>query len=425
MKKILKKNEKKNEKKKESPKKEKVVRKEEEKLEKRIGWKLERRKLSELKPHSKNPRQFTEKGMKDLESSIDSIGFAQPINVNKEGTILSGHARVLKLQEMGYDEVDVYVPDRTLTPKQEEEILVRMNANTAGQFDYDKLANEFELPELKDWGLELPDIEELEPQETVGDDEVPEEPIKPITVRGDLYELGKHRLLCGDSTMIDDVEKLMDGKKADMIFTDPPYGMNLDTNFQEIHKKATTGKNHRAVLNDDKPFDPNCIFAIQAKERLIWGADYFADKLPSGGSWYVWDKVCGKFEDRIGNEFELLWSERPHKRLILHHEWVGYNGLNNEKEDLKRREHPNQKPLRLLIEVLQLFSDSETIIDLFLGSGSTLIACEKTKRICYGMELDEKYCDVIVKRYIQFCETNNIKPSVKRNGEDCLQEFKQ
>ena len=128
---------------------------------KRITWKIEKRKLADLKPHPKNPRQFTEKGLKDLENSINSIGFMQPININQDCTILSGHGRALKLKEMGETEVDVYVPDRMLTPKQEEEVLVRANANTAGKWDWDLLANNFELEEINEWGLEVPDIENM------------------------------------------------------------------------------------------------------------------------------------------------------------------------------------------------------------------------------------------------------------------------
>ena len=128
---------------------------------KRITWKIEKRKLADLKPHSKNPRQFTEKGLKDLENSINSIGFMQPININQDCTILSGHGRTLKLKEMGETEVDVYVPDRMLTPKQEEEVLVRANANTAGKWDWDLLANNFEIEEINEWGLEVPDVENM------------------------------------------------------------------------------------------------------------------------------------------------------------------------------------------------------------------------------------------------------------------------
>jgi hypothetical protein len=131
-------------------------------MQKRITWKLEKRKLIDLKPHPKNPRQFTEKGMKDLENSINSIGFMQPININQDGTILSGHARAMKLKELGDSEVDVYVPDRMLTPKQEEEVLVRANANTAGQWDFDILANQFEDFELKEWGMDIPQVSNVD-----------------------------------------------------------------------------------------------------------------------------------------------------------------------------------------------------------------------------------------------------------------------
>lgn len=128
-------------------------------MSKRIKWHIEKRKIEELKPHEKNPRSFTKKGMQDLESSINSIGFMQPVNINQDGTILSGHARVMKLKEMGEVELDVYIPDRLLTPKQEEEVLIRANANTAGEWDYDILANEFEVSEIEEWGLDIPDLD--------------------------------------------------------------------------------------------------------------------------------------------------------------------------------------------------------------------------------------------------------------------------
>jgi hypothetical protein len=127
----------------------------------KISWNLEKRNINDLIPHEKNPRIFTEKGLKDLEKSFKKIGMAQPININQDGTILSGHARITKLKELGETEIDVYVPSKALSEKEQEEVLIRMNANTAGQWDYDKLANEFELPELNEWGLEIPDSPSL------------------------------------------------------------------------------------------------------------------------------------------------------------------------------------------------------------------------------------------------------------------------
>jgi hypothetical protein len=135
-------------------------------MDKRIQWHIERRKLASLKPYDKNPRIITEVGLNQLRESFDEIGFAQPINVNTDGTILSGHARYLQLEQEGAKEVDVYVPDRTLTPKQEEAVIVRMNKNVAGKWDFDILANQFEIADLKDWGFsdsDFPDV--LEPEE--------------------------------------------------------------------------------------------------------------------------------------------------------------------------------------------------------------------------------------------------------------------
>lgn len=131
----------------------------------KIEWTLEKRKINDLIPHKKNPRSFTKKGMIDLEKSIKSVGFMQPVNINQNNTILSGHARVLKLKEMGNAEIDVYVPNKLLTKEQEEEILIRANANTAGEWDWDLLANEWDFKDLDNWGLNVPVIDNQEEKE--------------------------------------------------------------------------------------------------------------------------------------------------------------------------------------------------------------------------------------------------------------------
>jgi len=236
---------------------------------KRITWKIEKRKLADLKPHPKNPRQFTEKGMKDLENSINSIGFMQPININQDGTILSGHARTLKLKEMGETEVDVYVPDRLLTPKQEEEVLVRANANTAGQWDFDILANQFDIDEITDWGLEVPNLEIEEELQTKEDDFDEEPPVNPKTVLGDLYEIGEHRLLCGDSTCSDTVAKLMNGELADICHTDPPYNINYEGGSKKREK----------IANDKLDDFPQFLYDVYTTISTV---------LKKGGAIYVW-----------------------------------------------------------------------------------------------------------------------------------------
>jgi DNA modification methylase len=390
-------------------------------MQKRITWKIEKRKLADLKPHSKNPRVFTDKGMKDLENSINSIGFMQPININQDGTILSGHARAMKLKELGDTEVDVYVPDRMLTPKQEEEVLVRANANTAGQWDWDLLANNFELEEINEWGLEVPDMnittEELEAKE---DDFDGEPPAEPITVLGDLYEIGEHRLLCGDSTCSDSVAKLMDGKKADMVFTDPPYGIKVvksemvGANFG-IAKK---GKYSQIIADDTtetaKKFYNTCI-SLGMNNFIIWGGNYFTDFLPFSDGWLIWNKRAGTDIRNTFADGEMAWCSFHTPIRIYDQLW---NGMIREGEKDKRV-HPTQKPIRMLSEIIRDHIRENLIFDGFLGSGSILVASHQLKRKCYGMELDPKYCDVIIRRMIK------LDPSltITRNGEDCKNEF--
>jgi len=193
-----------------------------------ISWKTETRQVSSLKDYDKNPRRITEKGLSDLKSSMEKLGYIDPIAINLDGTIIGGHARKKTLKSLKLKEVDVRVPDRLLTDEEVQEAIVRLNKNIAGEWDFDKLANNFNTEDLLEWGF-TPEELSISQDPMVGltdEDAVPEAPTEPQTVLGDVWLLGNHRLLCGDSTQIDAVEKLMDGQKADMVFTDPPYGMS-------------------------------------------------------------------------------------------------------------------------------------------------------------------------------------------------------
>jgi DNA modification methylase len=301
-----------------------------------------------------------------------------------------------------------------LTEQQKDEFIVKDNVGF-GEWDWDSLANEWDTDKLQDWGLDLPldvSVQELEAEED--DFSVPEGGIETDIVLGDLFEIGEHRLLCGDSTDSDQVAKLMNGQKADMVFTDPPYGMNLDTNYADIYKNSIANvKNQDRIIGDDKDFNFIDFYALfeYVKEQFWWGADYYQNQLPSNGGIFVWDKVCESMEGRIGNEFELCWSKQRHKKEIIHIKWAGFLGL--QKEDGKRQ-HPTQKPIRLCESFISRFSkESNLLIDPFLGSGSTMVAAHQLKRKCYGMELDPKYCQVIIDRM------KKLDPSleIKRNGE--------
>jgi DNA modification methylase len=209
----------------------------------------------------------------------------------------------------------------------------------------------------------------------------------------------RHRILCGDSTDENDVAKLMAGEKADMVFTDPPYGMNLDTDY--VVSEKVKGNNYKEVIGDQSYFDPRYILEIfkEVNEVFIWGADYFHDSLPRSGSFVVWDKRNDELSEAIGNDFELCWSKRHHKRLVYRKLWSGFTA----KEKNEKRVHPTQKPIQLAEWFFDKWGrDKNLIVDLFLGSGSTLIACEKTGRRLFGMELDEHYMSVIIKRFEEY-----------------------
>ena len=158
-------------------------------MKKEIVWHVEKRKVAELKPHPDNARIFTEKGMQDLKRSINSIGMAQPINITPDGVVLSGHARLMALQEKGVEEVDVYIPNRELTAKEQQEVLIRMNANIAGIFDWDKAANIFEMDDLTDWGCEIPDLKvEDEDDDTKEDEKIIDKKLLKCPVCGHINE---------------------------------------------------------------------------------------------------------------------------------------------------------------------------------------------------------------------------------------------
>ncbi len=367
--------------------------------------------INKLKPATYNPRQISTKQYKDLKQSIEKFGLVDPIITNKDFTIIGGHQRYKICKELKHKQIDCVVLD--LSKEEERELNIRLNKNT-GEFDMDILANEFDIDNLVDWGFKHIDLDINIDKITEGnteDDHIPE--VKESRVKlGDVWQLGKHRLMCGDSTKESDVDKLMNGEKADMVFTDPPYGMNLDTDYTDMNSKfkgSKGGNKYNKVIGDNNDFKPELITTIfknfdYCKEVFIWGADYFAEYIENknNGSWIVWDKRLDESADKMyGSCFEMCWSKNKHKREIARIKWAGIFGM--EKEHDKKRVHPTQKPMLLTEWFFNKWGKGLSIIvDLYLGSGSTLIACEKTNRICYGMELDTKYCDVIIERWEQF-----------------------
>ena len=378
-----------------------------------------------------NPRQWTRDDVERLARSIEEtpeLLDARPLITIPHGgrqVVLGGNLRLAALKRLGRKEAPVYVlPEDTPSDKLRE-IVVKDNG-AFGSWDFDMLANEWDDLPLLDWGVPSWDVEDKPEPLNVEEDDFDEEKDE-IHVRckpGDVWQLGDHRLMCGDSTDLETVKRLMGGALADMVFTDPPYGMFLDTDFSTIkgslksigRKNSTQGNKYEKVIGDNEDFSPRLIETIfesfgYCKEMFLFGADYYAEIIPdkNQGSWLCWDKRKESQADAIGSEFELIWSKKKHKRRMLRHDWFGFLS-SQDQEDARSRVHPTQKPISLLVDIMsQWGNDSRVIADLYGGSGSTMMACEQLGKTCYMMELDPHYCDVIIARWEKLTGREAIK----------------
>ena len=375
--------------------------------------KTEKVKIGKIKNNPNNPRLIKDDKFKKLVKSIKEFPEMleiRPIVVDKDNIVLGGNMRLRACQEAGLKEVHIIQADK-LTEKQQREFIIKDNVGF-GEWDWDDLANEWDTEELEDWGLDLPldlSVEELEAEED--DYEMPDE-IKTDIVLGDLIEIGEHRLLCGDSTCSDTVAKLMNGEKADMVFTDPPYNINYG-NIKHPKFKVRDIENDNMNKNDFKSFVQSFVSNI---------------KLFCDGIVYCWS---GQGEDgRI--MFTVLDENLHHSTTIIWNKdqftlgrgkyqnkyepcWFGWvdsgKAFTNDRTltnvwDFKRPQrsdlHPTMKPIELCENALNHASKKgNKVLDLFLGSGSTMVAAHQLKRKCYGMELDPKYCQVIVDRMLK------------------------
>jgi DNA modification methylase len=369
---------------------------------------------NKLKTNPNNPRAIRKDQLDKLVKSLREFPEmleARPIVVDPDFVVLGGNMRLKAAQLAGLTEVPVYVA--SWEEAKHKEFIIKDNL-AFGEWDWDMLANEWDAEELDDWGLDVP-LED-EPTEGLTDpDEVPEIPEEPTTKPGDLWILGEHRLLCGDSTKAEDVERLMDGKKADMVFTDPPYGVNIKGGANQINSIAGD------ITQTAIPFSFELAVENATNEK---GRLYFCG---GEGNIHLYQKLFERYCRQLPRH--LIWVKESfvmkpngyHNQyeFIFHgfkagggslESWFG-GRTEHEASDvwqLKRDNrndylHPTQKPVELPARAITNSSPVNGIVyEPFGGSGSTLIAAEKTGRKCYGMELDPKYCDVIVKRWEDF-----------------------
>lgn len=401
---------------------------------------IEKKKLSELKPAPYNPRKSNEKQEADLKQSLEKFGVVEPIIFNKQtGYIVGGHFRVRELKKLGYKEVECVVVD--LSEEDEKELNIRLNANT-GEWNWEQLANEWDAEKLEDWGLDLPDFgadDELLEAEEDDFDELP--PENPITVLGDLYEIGEHKLLCGNSTQTDTFEKLMQGEFADMCVTDPPYNVALGMETKEQAKARRRRTDGLVILNDKMSNNDFYKFLYDFYSALstavkkggaiyVWYASSevvnFVSAMVDAGWIYKQELIWNKTSMIMGRQ-DYQWKHEP--CLYGWKEGEAHNWYSDRKQTTiidfdkpsRNGEHPTMKPVGLFGYQIENSSKiGDIVIDAFGGSGTTMVACEQLKRKARIIEYDPKYCDVIVRRMLKLDDTL----TVKRNGVECTNDFK-
>jgi len=384
------------------------------------------KKLSELKPYENNPR-LNEDAVPYVKKSIEEFGFKVPIIVDKDNVIVTGHTRYKASKELGMKEVPCIVAD-DLTDEQIKAFRLADNkVSEQALWNFDLLSTELDEIiniDMEEFGFDL-SLDEEEPE--IIEDEAPEPPKEPKSKYGEIYILGEHRLMCGDSTKQEDIAKLMNEEKTNMVYTDPPYGMNLDTDYTKMNansgaefrqrKKIVSGKKWDEVIGDNGDFKDELVTTIfdnfdYCDEIFIWGADYYPELLKDykKGNFIIWDKREDneQFDKMFGSQFEVCWSKNKHKKEIARVRWCGVFGT--EKEFDKKRVHPTQKPTELSRWFISKYSNKDDlVVDIYGGSGSTLIACEQLNRKCYMMELDPSYVDVIIQRWENFTGKKAIK----------------
>lgn len=360
----------------------------------KIEWML----VETLIPYAKNARTHSDDQIAQIAGSIKEFGFNNPVLVDKDNSIIAGHGRLMAARKLGMDKVPVVQLDHMTEAQRKAYVLADNRIALNSGWDTNMLS--LELQELKDdidlslLGFDADELDALlnpieETEGLTNEDAVPDVPDDPKTKLGDIYILGNHRLMCGDSTNLEHINKLMIGVYPDLIHTDPPYGMNAVSKSSVL--KANYGTD---ILGDDNPDVAkdafNLIYGLYPNAKQIWwGANYYCSILPDSECWLVWDKNNGMSDQ---TDCELAWANfRSVVRQFT------------QSSEKKNRVHPTQKPVSLMEWIIKRFNVSaKTIADYFGGSGSTLIAAEKHGLQAFIMEFDPKFCDVIVQRWEDF-----------------------
>src|SRR6476661_11078525 len=396
-----------------------------------LNPKIEHIEIDKLNPDENNPNKFSALMQQSLDYSVEKYGSLQLIIIDQDNNIIDGNHRYFACKNKGVKDVDVIrvnienKSDRYLISQAMNKIRGSHDLHLDAQIMKDLInedeKNILELVRLtaaesdKDiWNLINGSLEDEHTNRIVQevDPFIRElKDLKPVVKEGDIFLLGNHKLLCGDCTKQENINKLVQGKTIDLLLTDPPYGigiikskLNSIGGDKPITIKGVSSNRgntivkanlYRPIIGDDKPFNPSHLLGL-AKHSILFGANYYADKLPISSCWITWLKKELEWDRTTFADCELVWTDFDIPSRVYSVIWMG---LIKEGEHDKRI-HPTQKPVKLLTNLIKDFSkENDIVLDTYLGSGSTLIACEETERICYGMEIDPLYCQVIIERW--------------------------
>jgi DNA modification methylase len=384
---------------------------------------MQKIKITELKPYEKNARIHSKHQIDLIAASIKEYGFNNPVLINKDKMIIAGHGRVEAAKKLGLEVVPCVMLEHLNKKQQREYILADNRLAELAEWDFEILAGEIKELDIdaKTLGFDSDFLKQSLKNPGKTDDDYVPEPLAPVAKLGDIWILGHHRLMCGDSTSLETVEKLMDGERADMVFTDPPYGVSYADKNKYLNAISPANRIQKEIENDHMDIEKTSEFIykcfVNIKTILADRSNYYITA-PQGSDLMMMMMMKAELPLRhcliwIKNNHVLGRTDYNYKHEPILYGWDKVHDFYGQGEHrfstweiakpLKNDLHPTMKPIALIENAILNSTKSRQIVaDIFGGSGSTLIACEKTGRKCYMMEIDPVYCDVTIKRWEEY-----------------------
>lgn len=371
--------------------------------------------ISELHPYENNARTHSDSQLEAICNSIKEFGFINPVIIDENNMILVGHGRIEASKRLGIKQAPFRRVTNLTDDQKKAYILADNKLSDLGGWDEDMLAQELESISLdmSAFGFEDFNIDIDEPEPEIAEDDFDVDgalEMESRVTRGQVWRLGEHLLMCGDSTCEADIKKLIDDTEIELVLTDAPYGIDVVQNNtiggskpvtigNKESKNIVKANNYMKVKGDETTDTAKKNYEIikdLSKNQILFGGNYFTEFLFPSRCWIVWDKEnTGNFADA-----ELAWTSFDKGVKLYHWMWNGICRKGDRETEGVKRVHPTQKPVGMLADILRDFSaEGDTVLDCFGGSGSTLLACEQTRRKCFIMEYEEHYCEVIIQRW--------------------------